>query len=175
MTIGRYFRLGWNQPLVNTLTGPDAPNLRRIFQSLQLWLDFPLVGLQGSAISGMAAATSTPVVWSIELYDDYTIHAPNAVNIRVPTQAQRYFAVGAFTASYAGGGTGRRISTWLLNGGGTNWAQTSDTNSINYITCPFLGIVKANDLLEPRVSHNATVVQDIDDTELWMMFLPMGS
>lgn len=173
MPVSRMYRLGWNQPLANTLTGPDAPNLRRIFQSLQNWIDFPLVGLQGTQAS--FAAGSANVAWATELYDDYMLHDANSANIRVPSQAQQYFALGAFTGEWSTDGAGRRIFVWRKNGVDTNWSNSNDVAGVSFLTAPFFGVVKRGDILNARVTHDAGSNLSISDMELWLVFLPLTS
>ena len=173
MTVGRYFRLGWNQPLVNTLTGPDSDNLRRIFQSLQNWIDFPLVGLSGTK-AAYAAGAST-IAWSTELYDDYMLHDANSADIRVPSQCQQYFAIGAFCGAWDSGAAGRRILGWNLNGAATDWAQGNDTSGVSHLTSPFLGVVKRGDLLTATCFHESGSNIGITNMELWLVFFPLGA
>ena len=169
----RNIRAGWHDPLANALTGPDSAALRRVFQSLQLWLDFPIIGLEGSRAAFASGAVE--VAWATELYDDYTMHAPSATEIIVPSQARSYFAIGAFCGAWAGGGAaGRRILSWKRNGVATGWSQMGTSTAVNYMTVPFLGIVNSGDVLAAQCSHDSVSNLAVNDMELWLVFAPMG-
>jgi len=169
----RNARLGWHDPIANAFTGPDADTLRRTFQSLQTWLDFPIVGLTGS-VSAFAAGNAT-VAWGTELYDDYNLHDTSATTIRAPQQAQRFFVVGAVTGKWAGTGAGRRIFTWLKSGVATNFNNSNSTAvTANPLTAVFMGTLLRTETLGVQVTHDAATNQSVADMELWLIFLPMG-
>lgn len=168
------FRLGWNEPLANTLTGPDAPNLRRIFQSLQNWIDFPFVLLEGNSVTNLAAGVNHTVVWGTEVYDDYTLHDANATTIRVPQQAQQYLMLGFATSQWTNNGTGRRLLAWQINGAGYN-NQTSESNATVYISLPIITIVKKADLISVVAVHNASAAQTVGGLKAALLFLPLGA
>lgn len=168
-------RLGWHEALPNLLSGPDANVLRRTFSSLQTWLDFPIIGLQGSVAA--FAAGNTTVAWATELYDDYNLHDTSATTIRAPQQARQFFCVGAFTGAWSdgGGAAGRRVFSWVLNGSLTRWRNSNDTAAgLSYLTCPFFGVVPKSATLAARVEHDAAVNLGVSSMELWLVFFPLG-
>jgi len=169
----RNARIGWHDALPNLIGLPNADALRRTFQSVQKWFDFPIVGLQGSVAA--FAAGNANVAWATEVYDDYSLHDAASATIRVPQQAQQYFVVGAATGTFTGAGAGRRVLAWHKNGVTTRWRDFNDTaTSNNYVTSPFMGIVSRSDTLAINVSHNVAANLSVDEMELWLLFLPMG-
>lgn len=170
-------RLGWNHPLANAFVGEDAPNLRRVFSSLQNWIEYPLIGLQDGLASVASGGAATAIPWSVELYDDYDLHDANASTIRVPSQARTYFAVGAFALSFEGNATGRRVLQWFKNGAQTRWSSSLFSTAVStaYVTAPFLGTVNKGDTLSTRVFQDSGATLDLSLEECWLVFMPMGA
>lgn len=173
----RNIRLGWNEPLNNILHGQDADQLRRIFSSLQNWLEFPVVGLQGT-LTSIANNSSVLVPWSAtELYDDYSLHSGTSTNINVPSQARTYLAVGAFAASYSANTTGRRVMSWLINGVATNFRQSAPGAAVGatYCVVPIIAMVKKTDQLQCTMFQDSGGSLGVDTQEAWVLFLPFGA
>lgn len=170
-------KLGWRNPAANILSGPDAENLRRIFDNLDLWLTFPLF-IATSATVTVPTATDLAIPWQTELYDEYTLHAANSATIRCPSQFKSYLAIGAASIKWADNSTaGYREFSWRVNG--TQVYQTyMEAAAINRSVrqaLPFMYMVKPGDTMDITVRHNNGVDHSLSTAIVGCVFLPMGS
>lgn len=166
-------KLGWDNPSGSVLTGPDATNLRRIFDSLTLWLSYPLIGLSNNALV-IAPTVGTTLAWTTEIYDEFQLHDANATTFRAPSEFRSWLGVGATAIQYAGSGGTYRSLAWKLNGNFTSWqVDQVPLTGTTALACPFIQIVSRGDTLSVFTNQDAGGNQDAD-AEAWMVFLPMG-
>lgn len=171
-------RPGWTNPSGSVFVGNDANSLRRVFESLSQWLQYPLVGLARTTAFSVPNNAITPIPFLTELYDEFQLHDANASSWRVPTATRTYLAIGAVGVHWSSSisaGAYTQIA-WAING--TNTAFKDGRTNIALfggdLAIPFMGIVKAPQTMAINAFQTSGSAGSLT-AEVWCMYLPMGS